>query len=109
MLVTPSKILTYKLVDPTHSKLPLGDLDARSFGEGRRHFNHGEADFKRRSAFRAVIAGDLSFVVLDYTVRGAEPETGPLADRLGVVETMKDALGIARTGALAGEMADDSV
>src|SRR5260370_42207217 len=94
MLVTPSKILTYKLVDPTHSKLPLGDLDARSFGEGRRHFNHGEADFKRRSAFGAVIAGDFFFVVLDYTVRGAEPETGPLSDRLGGGGRDEDAVGV---------------
>src|SRR5260370_39625465 len=93
MLVTPSKILTYKLVDPTHSKLPLGDLDARSFGEGRRHFNHGEADFKRRSAFGAVIAGDFSFLVLDYTLLGAEAETGPLADRVGGGVRIRDALG----------------
>src|SRR5260370_31970449 len=82
MLVTPSKILTYKLVDPTHSKLPLGDLDAGSFGEGRRHFNHGEADFKRRSAFGAALPGALSLLVPDPTLPGPSPGARPPGHRL---------------------------
>src|ERR1700693_1327313 len=88
---------------------PTQPLGPRRFGEGRRHFNHGEPNFKCRSAFGAVVAGDLSLVVLDYAVGGAESETGPFADRLGGVERIEDAFGIAQAGAGVGELDDHFV
>src|ERR1700716_98073 len=88
---------------------PYPTLDPRRFGEGRSRFNHGEADFKRRSAFGAVVAGDLPLVILDYSVGGAEPETGPFADRLRGIERIEDALGIAQAGAGVGELDDNFV
>ena len=63
------------------------------------HFQRGQANLKRGSAFGPVVAGDLSLVVLDHAVGRAESETGAFADRLGGVERIEDALGIAQAGA----------
>src|SRR6266849_3947091 len=79
---------------------------AGDFGEWGRDFERGEPDFKCRSAFRAVVAGDLSLVVLNHTIRRAESEDGAFAHRLGGVERVEDALGIAQAGARVGELDD---
>src|SRR5208282_1301698 len=63
---------------------------AGGFGEGNGDFEDREANFKGSSTLRAVVAGDLSLVILDYTVSGAESETGAFADRLGGVERIED-------------------
>src|SRR5216683_5987813 len=63
-------------------------------------------DFKCGAAFGAVVAGDLSLVVLDYAVGGAKSEAGAFADRLGGVERIEDALGIAQAGAGVGKLDD---
>src|ERR1019366_1221878 len=55
-------------------------------GVGRGRAADGPPDFKRSPAFGPVVAGDLSLVVLDHTIRRAQSETGAFADLLGGVE-----------------------
>src|SRR5208282_2023236 len=78
----------------------------RSFRERGSDFEYGQPDFKCGSALGAVVTCDLSLVVLDYAIGGAESETGTFANRLGGVERIEDALGIAQTGTGVGELDD---
>src|ERR1035437_4325686 len=82
---------------------------ARGFGKGNGDFERGQANFKYGSAFGAVVTGDLPLVVLDYAVGGAESEPCAFAHRLGGVEKIEDALGIAQSGAGVGELDDDLI
>src|SRR5208282_6007200 len=83
--------------------------DARCFRERRVDFEHREANFKNGAAFGPVVASDLPLVVLNYAVGGAESETGAFANRLGGVERIEAALGIAQAGAGVGELHDHFV
>src|SRR5208282_261723 len=83
--------------------------DARCFGNWDVGSKRGTPDFKCGSAFGTVVAGDLSLVVLDHTIRRAESKAGRFAHRLGGVERIEDALGIAQAGAGVGELHDHFV
>src|ERR1035437_5131860 len=94
-----SRVSTGKLVASDPSRL----------GEGRGRSEDGQPDFKRSPAFGPVVAGDLSLVVLDHTIRRAQSETGALGDGLGGVEGIESALGIAQAGPVVGELHDHFV
>src|ERR1700674_846140 len=53
---------------------------------------HGQAQHEYRSAFRLVLAGDLSLMILHHAVDGAESQAGALADGLRSVEGIEDAM-----------------
>src|ERR1700687_5466244 len=82
---------------------------ANHFTKRDGNLQHGKPDFKCGAAFGAVVAGDLSLVVLDYAVGGAESEAGAFANRLGGVERIEDALGSAQAGAGGGKLDDHFV
>ena len=83
--------------------------DPSRLGEGRGRSEDGQPDFKRSPAFGPVVAGDLSLVVLDHTIRRTQSETGAFADWFGGVEGIENALGIAQAGAVVGELHDHFV
>ena len=68
---------------------------AGGFGECCAGLEDGQADFEGGAAFGTVVAGDLSFVVLDHSVSRAESQARAFADRLGGVERIEYALGFA--------------
>src|SRR5271165_4516987 len=78
----------------------------RRFRQRYGHFEHGKADFECSAAFRPVVAGDLSLVILNYAIGGTEPEASALAHWLRGVERIEDTLGIAQAGAGVGKLHD---
>ena len=70
--------------------------------QGSRQFNA-----KNGAAFLAIVTVNFSAVLLDDTEADAEAEAGALADRLGGVERIKDAVRLLDAGAVVGEKNDD--
>src|SRR4029434_3811271 len=66
-----------------------------------------QADNKDCAALLFVVTGNLTVMILDDAISGAEPETSPLADWLGRVEGIENALGLAQSGTGVRKIDDD--
>src|SRR5580698_4110955 len=63
-----------------------------------------KAEHEDSSAFRPIVTGDLAAMVLHHAVRGAQAKPSALADRLGGIERIKDALGFQNARSRIGEL-----
>src|SRR6266446_7642321 len=87
-------------------KVTSGTLSSRL----RRHsFNgrvsrHRQAQDKKCSTFRLVLAGNLSLVILDHSVDCTQAQARALPDRLGGIERIEHTLRLADSGPSVGEL-----
>ena len=77
---------------------------SRASGDLRGRFCRGNSKHEHRAAFGLVLASDLSAVILDHAIYGAEAQTSAFADGLGGVEGIENPQRVANAGAGIGKL-----